>query len=135
VPVIVGGSGQRRTPRIAATYADEFNLPFASLEETAAQFGRVREACAVTGRSLVLSAAQTLLVGRDDAEVRRRAERLGGYGEHVRQHGLSGTVAEVVDKAARFGEAGATRLYLQLLDLSDLDQLELVASDVAPQLG
>ena len=134
VPVIVGGGGKKRTPRIAATYADEFNLPFQSADATREQFDRVREACASTGRSLVLSAAQTVLVGRDDAQVRRRAEALGGYGAHVLEHGLSGTPAQVVEKAGRFGEHGATRLYLQVLDLSDLDHLELIASEVAPQL-
>ncbi len=42
---------------------------------------------------------------------------------------------EVVDKAGRFAEAGATRLYLQVLDLADLDHVELVAAEVAPQLA
>ena len=134
LPVIVGGGGKRRTPRIAATYADEFNLPFQSVDATREQFGRVREACEQTGRSLVLSAAQTVLVGRDDAEVARRAAALGGYGEHVREHGLSGTPGEVVEKIGRFADAGVTRLYLQVLDLSDLDHLEVVAREVAPQL-
>ncbi|MGI6872670.1 LLM class F420-dependent oxidoreductase, partial [Amycolatopsis sp. 3B14] len=50
-------------------------------------------------------------------------------------NGLAGTVDEVVDKIGRYREAtGVTRLYLQVLDLSDLDHLELIASKVAPQL-
>lgn len=134
LPVIVGGGGMQRTPRLAATYADEFNLPFQSVDATAAQFGRVREACALTGRSLVLSAAQTTAVGRDDAEVRRRAEAIGMSAEQVREHGLGGTPAEVVDKLGRFAEAGATRVYLQLLDLHDPEHLELLAAEVMPQL-
>jgi F420-dependent oxidoreductase-like protein len=133
VPVVVGGGGKQRTPRIAAEYADEFNLPFQSVEETAAQFSRVREACAVTGRSLVLSAAQTTVVGRDDAEVRRRAEAIGMSAEQVRAHGLGGTPAEVVDRIGRFAEMGATRVYLQLLDLGDLEHLELIAAEVLRQ--
>jgi F420-dependent oxidoreductase-like protein len=133
VPVVVGGGGKQRTPRIAAEYADEFNLPFQSVEETAAQFSRVREACAVTGRSLVLSAAQTTVVGRDDAEVRRRAEAIGMSAEQARAHGLGGTPAEVVDRIGRFAEMGATRVYLQLLDLGDLEHLELIAAEVLRQ--
>jgi F420-dependent oxidoreductase-like protein len=133
-PVIVGGRGRKRTPRLAATYADEFNLPFASLDATRAQFGRVREACAQTGRELVLSAAQVLCCGRDEADVVRRAAALGRDVAELRENGLAGTPAEVVEKAARFGEAGATRLYLQVMDLSDLAHLELVAAEVMPQL-
>ena len=134
LPLLIGGGGPRRTPRLAAEYATEFNLPFASVEDTATQFGRVREACERTGRSLLLSAAQVLCVGRDDAEVRRRADAIGRTPEDLRENGLAGTPEEVVERAGRFVEAGATRLYLQVLDLADLDHLELVAEKVAPQL-
>jgi F420-dependent oxidoreductase-like protein len=132
-PIVVGGRGVKRTPALAAEFADEFNLPFGSVEATAAQFGRVREAAA--GRSLVYSAAQVLCCGRDDAEVRRRAEAIGRDADELRETGLAGTPAEVVEKAGRYAEAGATRLYLQVLDLADLDHVELVAAEVAPQLG
>src|SRR4051812_11111353 len=133
-PVIMGGYGATRTPRLAATYADEFNVPFGSVETTAEQYDRVRAAAEKTGRSLVLSAAQTVAVGRDDAEVRRRAEAIGLTADHLRQHGLGGTPSEVVEKIGRFAEAGATRLYLQVMDLHDLQHLELIAAEGAPQL-
>jgi F420-dependent oxidoreductase-like protein len=133
-PLVLGGFGARRTPRLAATYADEYNVPFHPIGETAAAFDRVREACAVTGRTLVLSAAQTLCVGRDEAEVARRAAAIGTDVAALRERGLGGTVAEVVDKIGRLGEAGATRVYLQTMDLTDLDHLALVAQEVAPQL-
>jgi F420-dependent oxidoreductase-like protein len=134
LPVIVGGGGASRTPRLAATYAAEFNMPFATVEKTAEQFGRVREAAAQAGRELVLSAALTVCCGKDDAEVSRRAEAIGRDTETLRAEGLAGTPGEVVEKAGRYAEAGATRLYLQVLDLADLDHLELIASEVAPQL-
>jgi len=134
LPVIIGGGGAKRTPRLAATYAAEFNMPFASLEDTTAQFGRVREAASAAGRSLVLSAAQVLCVRRDEAEVARRADAIGRSVDELRENGLAGTVSEVVEKAARYGAAGASRLYLQVMDLSDLDHLELVAAQVMPQL-
>jgi F420-dependent oxidoreductase-like protein len=133
-PVVMGGFGAKRTPRLAATYADEYNVPFHSLEETAAAFDRVRAACETTKRSVLLSAAQTIAVGRDDAEVARRASAIGQRPEDLRARGLGGTVAEVVDKIGLLGEAGASRVYLQTMDLSDLDHLELVASEVVPQL-
>ena len=133
-PVIVGGGGPQRTPRLAATYADEFNLPFASLEATQEQFARVRGACEQTGRSVALSAAQVLCCGRDEAEIARRAKAIGREVDELRRNGLAGTPGEVVDKASRFAGIGAERLYLQVLDLSDLDHLELVAAEVMPQL-
>jgi len=133
-PVIVGGGGAKRTPRLAATYADEFNLPFASLEDTRTQFGRVREAAAATGRELVLSVAQVLCCGRDDAEIARRAAAIGRSVDDLRANGVAGTPAEVVDRLGAFGELGATRAYLQVLDLVDLDHVELVAAEVLPQL-
>lgn len=137
VPVLVGGHGPARTPRLAARFADEFNIPFASLEDTRAQFGRVREAAQRHGRDpddLVYSNALVLCVGRDDAEVARRAAAIGREVPELRENGLAGSPAEVVDKLGRFAEAGSSRVYLQVLDLHDLDHLELVASEVSPQL-
>jgi len=134
VPIIVGGGGAKRTPRLAATYADEFNLPFGSVDATRQQFDRVREACTQTGRSLVLSAAQIVCVGRDESEVERRAAAIGREPAELRANGLAGTPAEVVEKVGRFAAAGATRLYLQVMDLADLEHIELIAAEVVPQL-
>jgi alkanesulfonate monooxygenase SsuD/methylene tetrahydromethanopterin reductase-like flavin-dependent oxidoreductase (luciferase family) len=134
-PIIMGGYGATRTPRLAATYADEFNVPMGPLDVTATQFDRVREACTQTGRSVLFSAAQTVCVGQDEEEVRRRADAIGQSPEQLRATGLAGTPAEVVDKIGAFAEAGATRIYLQTLDLSDLDHLDLIAAEVVPQLG
>jgi len=137
-PVILGGIGPRKTPALAARFADEFNYPFPdSVDSAAAQFGRVREACAETGRdasSLRCSAALILCCGRDDAEVKRRAEAIGHDADGLRGAHAAGTVSEVVDTISRYADIGAERIYLQTLDLSDLDHLELVASEVAPQL-
>ncbi len=136
-PILVGGKGRRRTPALAARFADEFNIPFESVAFTRTQFARVREACAETGRgadSLVYSNALVLCCGRDDAEVRRRADAIGRDADELREHGLAGTPAEVVDTLGRFAEVGSTRVYLQVLDLSDLEHLELVAAEVVPQL-
>ncbi|NYI03165.1 F420-dependent oxidoreductase-like protein [Allostreptomyces psammosilenae] len=137
VPLLVGGTGPKRTPALAARFATEFNLPFTSLEDTAAQFGRVREALAAHGRGadeLTWSNALVLCVGKDDAEVARRAAAIGREPDELRRNGLAGTPAEVVEKIGRYRELGTTRFYLQVLDLHDLDHLELVASDIKPQL-
>ena len=136
-PIIVGGKGPRRTPALAARYADEFNLPFDTLDATMTQFDRVRAACEAEDRdpsSLVLSAAQTICVGESPADLERRAASIGAPLESLREGGLAGRPEEVVDKVGRLGELGATRVYLQLLDLDDLDQLRLIADRVVPSL-
>lgn len=136
-PVLIGGGGPRRTPRLAARFADEYNIPFASLADTAAAFGRVRQACQEAGRdpgSLVYSAAQTVCCGRNEAELARRAEASDLKLDDLRQGAVAGSPAEIVDQLGAFAEAGLGRAYLQVLDLHDLDHLELLASEVMPQV-
>ncbi|WP_299446268.1 LLM class F420-dependent oxidoreductase [uncultured Phycicoccus sp.] len=126
VPIIVGGAGKRRTPSLAARYAAEFNVPFSSPDDTARLFARVDEVCEEHGRdplSLVHSAAQVVCVGRDDAAVRRRAGAIGRDAAELRANGVAGSTAEACDRVGRLAEAGASRLYLQVLDLADLDHL------------
>lgn len=138
-PVIVGGKGRKRTPALAARFADEFNTPFVSFSEATELFSLVRDACEAIGRTStpVLSSAVVLCVGRDEAELSRRADAIGRSVDDLRTAGdaVAGTVDEVVDKLGRFGEAGASRIFLQTLDVTDLHHLELVASAVAPQLS
>ncbi|MEE2037212.1 LLM class F420-dependent oxidoreductase [Nocardiopsis sp. CT-R113] len=135
-PVLIGGTGPKRTPRLAAKYADEYNVPFSPLEDTEAAFERTRAAVRDSGRTapMVYSAAQVLCVGRDEAEISRRAGRIGREVPELRENGLAGSPGELVDRIGRFGAAGAERMYLQVLDMADLDHLELVASQVVPQL-
>jgi len=136
-PVIVGGHGPRRTPALAARYADEFNIAFSPADEVAAQFGRVREACAVTGRdpaTLTYTAALTVCCGKDDATAARRAAAMGRDLAELRVNGLAGSPAEIVDQLGTFAAAGAETMYLQVLDLTDLDHLEDIADHVLPQV-
>ncbi|WP_159773980.1 LLM class F420-dependent oxidoreductase [Streptomyces sp. HM190] len=138
VPVLIGGHGASRTPRLAARYADEFNMPFGSLEDSERQFGRVREAAVEAGRKgddLVYSNALVVCVGKDDAEVARRAAAIGREVDELRTNGLAGTPAEVVEKIGRYQAVGSQRIYLQVLDLDDLDHLELISSAVQTQLS
>ncbi|NUS93856.1 MAG: LLM class F420-dependent oxidoreductase, partial [Nocardia sp.] len=137
VPVIVGGQGPKRTPRIAAQYATEFNIPFVSVDESAAQFDRVRAAVAARGRaadSMVYSNALIACVGSSESEIARRAGAIGREVDELRANGLAGSPAEVADKIGRYREIGTQRIYLQILDLADLDHLALIADEVADQL-
>jgi len=135
LPVVVGGKGPRRTPGLAARYAAEYNVPFDTPEVVGTCFDRARLACEDAGRdpaTLVLSAAQTLAVGADEDEVARRARATGSDLADLRASGLAGRPAEVVDKLGRLADLGARRVYLQVLDLGDLDHLRLVADEVLP---
>ncbi|MFZ2178729.1 MAG: LLM class F420-dependent oxidoreductase [Rhodococcus sp. (in: high G+C Gram-positive bacteria)] len=137
-PILIGGTGKKKTPALAAKYADEFNVPFQSVDETREVFERVRLACKAIDRDpseLVYSSALVLCCGCSEEEIARRAARIGREVDELRENGLAGSPAELVDKIGRYAEAGVQRIYLQTLDLSDLDQLELVASGVIPQLG
>jgi F420-dependent oxidoreductase-like protein len=137
-PLIVGGFGARRTPRLAATYGSEFNLPFASAADTDAQFARVRAACEARGRdpdTLILSAAQVVCCGRDEKEFERRAANIGRQPDELRQNGAAGTPDEVVARIESLAAVGASRVYLQVLDLDDLDHVDLLAKDVLPRLS
>jgi F420-dependent oxidoreductase-like protein len=137
-PVIVGGGGTSRTPRLAATFADEFNLAFHGVADTEAQFGRVRAACEGAGRdpaSLRLSAAQVVCCGVNEAELARRAKAIGWAVDDLRTHGAAGTPEEVAERFLALGAAGADTVYLQILDLSDLDHLRLISESVLPHLA
>jgi alkanesulfonate monooxygenase SsuD/methylene tetrahydromethanopterin reductase-like flavin-dependent oxidoreductase (luciferase family) len=131
-PIILGGAARKRSAELAAKYADEYNRGFSSYDEIGGVFDRVR-AANTGGRDIVLSVAQVVCVGRDDAEVARRAEAIGRDAAEFEDKDFTGTPAQVVDKLGRFAELGATRAYLQVLDLSDLDHLELLANKVLSQ--
>jgi alkanesulfonate monooxygenase SsuD/methylene tetrahydromethanopterin reductase-like flavin-dependent oxidoreductase (luciferase family) len=132
--VIIGGGGPRRTPELAARYADEFNAAFVSPDKCVELYERVRATCSAAGRdpaTMTFSAAQIVCCGRDEAEVNRRAAAIGRDPQELRTNGLAGTPEEVLAKIAAFAQAGASRLYLQIMDLSDIAHLELLAEEVA----
>jgi alkanesulfonate monooxygenase len=136
-PIILGGAGPRRTPVLAARFADEFNTPFHRLDDATAQFDRVRAACEDAGRdpgSILYSGALATVVGADEDEYRRRCEATGQNPEDLRANQAGGTPAEIVERLRAFGEAGASRMYLQLLDFDDLDHVRLIGTEVLPHL-
>lgn len=137
-PIIIGGGGPVRTPKLAAKFADEFNVPFAPTEKVADMYRRVDAACETIGRDsaeIVRSAALVLCCGSTEAEFTARAGRIGREPAELRANGAAGTVTEVVEAIERYREVGAQRIYLQVFDLADLDHLALVADRVAPQLS
>lgn len=137
-PVVIGGHGPRRTPALAAKFGAEMNVPFASVERCSEQFARADAACEAIGRdpsTLVHSSALVLCCGADEDEVTRRAGAIGRPADELRKNGLAGTPGELLERIAAYEAGGASRIYLQVLDLSDLDHLRLVASEVLAKLG
>ncbi len=135
LPIIIGGHGPRRTPALAARFADEFNVGFSDFEVSTAQLGRVWAACEAIDRdpgSMVYSVAHPVCVGANDAEVDRRAAAIGRSAAEIRTSPFAGTVAEVTDSIAAWGKAGVQRAYLQVLDLSDLEHIALIGSAILP---
>jgi F420-dependent oxidoreductase-like protein len=137
VPVIIGGGGPKRTPALAARFASEFNTPFVNQEFFSAQCDRVRSACEAIDRdpsTMTFSAALVVCCGADEAEVERRAAAIGREPAELRANGAAGTPDEVAATIRSWAEVGADRIYLQVLDLADLDHLDIIADDVAPLL-
>lgn len=138
LPIIIGGQGKKKTPALAARFADEYNAGFVDLDYAVDQFSRVRAACEETGRDpeeLTYSIAQVVCVGADDAEVARRAAAIGREVDELKENGIAGTVSEAAEKLARFAEAGVQRTYLQVLDLSDQDHISLIGAEIRPDFG
>ncbi len=137
IPVIIGGGGPRRTPALAARFATEYNQAFPELDAIGPRIGVINEALSAAGRtpdSLTQSVALVLAVGADEAEFSRRAAAIGREPAELREHGIAGTVSEAVDRLASLRDQGVERVYLQVLDQQDLDHLDLIAREVAPQL-
>lgn len=136
-PIIIGGGGAKKTPALAARFADEFNIPFVPLDTLTEQYARVAAAVETAGRakeSITYSAAFVLCAGRDENELTRRAGAIGRELDELRSNSpVVGTPAEIVDKLGPFLDAGVQRVYLQVLDMSDLEHVEFFAEQVVSQ--
>jgi F420-dependent oxidoreductase-like protein len=137
-PIIVGGRGPHRTPELAARYADEFNMPFKTVEQTAIAFERVRAASQRYGRPsakpLTLSAGVVVALGRTDAEAHRRAAPLHVPSALPPEDPVVGTPDKLVERIGALAAIGATRVHLRVIDMSDLDHVDLIAAEVLPQV-
>jgi alkanesulfonate monooxygenase SsuD/methylene tetrahydromethanopterin reductase-like flavin-dependent oxidoreductase (luciferase family) len=136
-PVIIGGHGPKRTPRLAATYADEFNFPFSPIADFPTQVERVTAACEARDRdpaTMTWSTALTAVMGADETEFRRRADAIVRDPEGLRNGQLGGTPDQIRDRLGQWADAGAQRVYLQVLDLADLDHIALLADELVGQV-
>jgi alkanesulfonate monooxygenase len=134
-PVIVGGRGLKKTPALAARFADEWNLPFQSLEQARVILASKEPACETLGRdpgSLRCSVALTTVCGLNDAELARRLAGINRDVDSVRNAGLYGTPEQIAERLSGYAELGISRVYVQLLDISDLDEVALIGEELAP---
>ncbi|WP_169165683.1 LLM class flavin-dependent oxidoreductase [Cellulomonas taurus] len=134
--LVVGGRGEVRTPALAGAHADELNVGFVRPDIAADRYQRARAACAAHGRDpseLLLSVALVVCLGTGE-ELTRRAAAIGRGVAELRATGLAGDPAAIVAKIASYRAHGVGRIYLQFLDLSDLDHLEQVALQVIPEI-
>jgi F420-dependent oxidoreductase-like protein len=136
-PVIIGGFGPVRTPRLAARHGDEYNAAFQPVSAAARLFDATRAACEDLGRdpgSLKRSVALVVCCGQTEAEVARRAEAIGQGVPELRAAGLAGSPADVLEKIGAYAKVGADRVYLQVMDMDDLDHIALLAAEVLPHV-
>jgi len=138
-PIIVGGRGPKRTPELAARFADEFNMPFKTVAETATAFARVRAAAETyarpADRPLTLSAGVVAVIGTTDAEAQRRAAPLHVPSALPPEDPVIGSPDALVHRLGELAEAGASRVHLRVIDMADFDHIDLIASRVLPQVS
>ncbi|KOV35581.1 F420-dependent oxidoreductase [Streptomyces sp. XY431] len=139
-PLLVGGQGKRRTPLLAARFADEFNIPFGAPADVAAGIDRLTKACAEVGRApaeVTVTAAVVLCVGRDTRELAARVLDTGEPVEEIRGYGAVGTPEEIAETLTAYRDAGAVHWYAQINNPADLGQLPLLAeaASLVPAAG
>ena len=136
VPVIVGGSGERRTLRLVAQYADGCNL-FGEPDVVARKVAVLTRHCAEVGRDIGeidVSHLSTVLIGRNRDEVaasieRLRPKRMGA--ERFARDTNAGTVADHYERAMRLIGAGARPLIVRLVDVADTGAVETLGNLIA----
>ena len=134
--IVIGGTGPRRTPLMAAKYADEFNSGGGA--GTADRFANVRRVCEEIGRdpsTLRMSVTTQVICGSTLAEAQARLERLGDPGRRMLSRGTVGDVPTVVGALQELQAAGAQIAYLHIFDIDDLDHLRLIGAEVLPQVA
>jgi F420-dependent oxidoreductase-like protein len=141
-PLVMGGSAGRRSAAMAARYADEYNTPFAAVDEVRERRARIEQACADAGREMVPFSVMTgVVIGADETDLRDRAARLeersgvqnlidappGGW--------IVATAGDAAEQLQTLAEAGVDRVMCQQLLHDDLDAVALLGERLAPAVA
>jgi len=136
--LIVGGRAKPRSLRLAAHWADEYNLVMMTRDECAEAIPRIVETWATAERPRpVISLMTSCIVGSDEVDLLERthatAEVRGeeavdpeAYLKAERANSLVGTVAQLREQLAELEEIGVERVMLQYLTHADLDGVDLI---------
>lgn len=151
VPMVIGGGGEKRTLRLVAEYADEWNVTPTTRDVYDHKYDVLKQHCEAVDRdpaTITRSIMLGHLIGRNDAELRQRASVFRTIfaamadlepDEIIRRYRergmLVGTPAEIVEEINLRKEQGIERIMLQTHDQTDMDALELFAADVMPHIG
>jgi F420-dependent oxidoreductase-like protein len=132
-PIIIGGSGTKRTPALAARYADEFNGALGG--DLRERFERFARACEAIGRDPGeprRSAVLPVACGTTAADRKRRAAVMGG--DLIVANSACGTPEKITERVLALGDAGADTVYLHIYDIHDLDHVALLGAEVLPHV-
>lgn len=137
-PILIGGNGPKRTLPLVARYADEWNAVYQPPAKYAALSARLDELLEAAGRrpADVRRSLMTLcLFGRDESEVKAKADARNMSVEALRERGvITGPPNQMIEQLGRLAEAGVQRVMLQWMDQDDIDGLEALAEKVLAQL-
>jgi F420-dependent oxidoreductase-like protein len=132
LPIWVGGGGEKVTLRLAAQYADGWNVPFIAPDAGAHKSAVLDEHCARLGRDpATIERGVNVGMAFSDEELRTQ---FGHLADFVRPGVLTGSVSEMVDRVGAYAEAGAGWVILAMRAPFDRDGLERFAAEVLPQL-
>jgi alkanesulfonate monooxygenase SsuD/methylene tetrahydromethanopterin reductase-like flavin-dependent oxidoreductase (luciferase family) len=143
--LVIGGRGEKRTLRVVAEFADEWNVTRVSAADYPAKYHVLVEHCKAVERnpnSIRRSLMIPLAIGRNNADIARRVANARAVfpalpdGEAAwRAAGfLAGPPSQVLADLDKWKAVGMERVLLQILDQEDIEALELFAKEVLPRL-
>jgi F420-dependent oxidoreductase-like protein len=135
LPIWIGGRGPKRTPRMAAQYADGFNVPYVSPPELKERLDRVDAACEKIGRdpaTITRSVNLHFHMGADAAGAKAAQEKLNKFAPSRRQGAITGTAQEAIDRIGEYMEVGANGLNIAFRPPVDWDAFEAYIEQVLP---
>ncbi|HEY7011547.1 MAG TPA: LLM class flavin-dependent oxidoreductase [Streptosporangiaceae bacterium] len=124
IPIIVGGSGEKRTLRIAAWLGDGCNLP-SDLATLDRKLPVLRQHCAEAGRDIEITVLDIPVIGRDREHAAAIVEQLRGRVSataYARQH-HAGTADDHIGRYRLLAERGVTTVFVALPDLARPDDV------------